>query len=116
MPATQIPAKRTKRSKATAASPSAGPTPPTIHASRNAPLCVDCKHSSNLLAIGLDLACDHPSVPVNVVSGRSAVRCVDMRHRDASYACGPDGQLFEPDAPRASTAHQAIPDQDTNLR
>lgn len=76
----------------------------TPHPTRNAPKCVDCRY----LAAGLhrqQQVCDHPSMPVDVVTGKPVFLTEDARSEDAELwaqhglkICGAAGLLFSPAA------------------
>lgn len=76
----------------------------TPHPTRSAPKCADCRY----LAAGLHRAqhvCDHPSMPVDVVTGKPVFLTEDARSEDAELwaqhglkICGAAGLLFSPAA------------------
>lgn len=61
-----------------------------VHASRTAPVCVDCQH---IRGNGPVQVCDHPATAVDPVQGRPAWFCRDVRGLQG--VCGPSGTLFE---------------------
>ena len=65
----------------------------TPHPTRSAPKCADCRY----LAAGLHRerhVCDHPSMPVDVVTGQPVFFAENAR--SANEICGADGLLFAP--------------------
>lgn len=71
----------------------------TIHPSRSAPLCCDCQHKTRHY-------CNHPAVPVDLVTGAGRWTCEDMRSDSMARSllgekgtkCGAAGALFAPQA------------------
>lgn len=73
------------------------------HPTRRAPLCADCKHVEK--AVGTLWRCNHPSAPVNIVSGHSTLTCERARSDDPRHTeaiCRSSGSCFEPVAPAAT--------------
>lgn len=77
----------------------------TIHPTRSAPLCTDCKHIDRHAS-----RCNHPAYPISSSTGEPLFWCSDMRNDNeaAIYLrradlplCGEAAQLFEakPSAP-----------------
>ena len=77
------------------------PTPDTPHPSRTAPRCIDCQHL-DARPDDRHMHCNHPSAPVDVVTGKPMTRVDAMRTDRSSsvlYAsrvvpCGQIGSLF----------------------
>ena len=71
----------------------------TVHPSRTAPACVVCTYAQRG-QLGV-LYCNHPSVPVNPVTGTAKVRAehcrMDVSAQRLGYTpCGTAGELFAP--------------------
>lgn len=75
----------------------------SVHHSRRALLCKDCRHLGTVAERPSRSVCNHPGSPVSAVTGLPFVKTEDMRadHKDAVKAlvhfplCGPEGLLFE---------------------
>ena len=71
-----------------------------VHPSRAAKLCDNCRYQTTIREpYGTDVSfcCDHPSLPINEVSGLPTITC---SHARVEGPCGKDAILFAAPPPR----------------